>query len=228
MVHVTGPELVGNALCLDFANTVNARPDPTRDWLADPADVDDWARNVGLDGRPAGTLSELHELREAVYRTFSAVAAGNRPAAADLDLITAIYAEAVEAARLVPANTAYGTDRRQPRTADAAYRADGRRQGAGDAAYGADGRRPRTADAAYVLDWARPTTDRHVRWAVVESAMDLLRQGPLDRIGECPSCGWLFVDTSRNGRRRWCSMAMCGNRVKSARHYAARSAGTPR
>jgi predicted RNA-binding Zn ribbon-like protein len=32
----------------------------------------------------------------------------------------------------------------------------------------------------------------------------------------------VFLDTSRNGRRRWCSMAMCGNAVKYARHAHAR------
>ncbi|MFD0480100.1 CGNR zinc finger domain-containing protein [Nonomuraea thailandensis] len=42
--------------------------------------------------------------------------------------------------------------------------------------------------------------------------------------GECPSCGWLFLDTTRNGSRRWCSMAMCGSQVKSRRYYAAKTA----
>ncbi|WP_257985183.1 CGNR zinc finger domain-containing protein [Bacillus sp. T33-2] len=32
-------------------------------------------------------------------------------------------------------------------------------------------------------------------------------------------CGWLFVDTSRNKSRRWCSMEDCGNRAKAKRHY---------
>ena len=182
---MTALELVGNALCLDFANTVNNRQDPDRDWLAEPDGLRRWAEHVGL-GPMAGrrsrsdTVAAARALREAVFRTFRAVAGGERPAAADLDVITATCAEGVKAARLVPG-------------------------------------RP-----AYELDWAQPTTDRQVLWAVADSAMELLRRGPLDRIGECPSCGWLFLDTSRNGRRRWCSMAMCGNRVKSARHYASR------
>jgi predicted RNA-binding Zn ribbon-like protein len=28
-----------------------------------------------------------------------------------------------------------------------------------------------------------------------------------------------FYDTTRNGTRRWCSMAICGNRAKAHRHY---------
>ena len=31
---------------------------------------------------------------------------------------------------------------------------------------------------------------------------------------------WLFLDTSKAGRRRWCDMADCGNAAKSRRHYA--------
>lgn len=44
------------------------------------------------------------------------------------------------------------------------------------------------------------------------------------RVGRCPGrvCGWLFADP--RGRRRWCSMATCGNRAKARRH-AARVAG---
>ena len=41
-----------------------------------------------------------------------------------------------------------------------------------------------------------------------------------DRIRVCgnPLCRWLFVDRSRNRSRRWCEMAVCGNRVKVGRH----------
>jgi predicted RNA-binding Zn ribbon-like protein len=31
-------------------------------------------------------------------------------------------------------------------------------------------------------------------------------------------CRWVFHDTSRSGRRKWCDMATCGNRAKVARH----------
>lgn len=41
---------------------------------------------------------------------------------------------------------------------------------------------------------------------------------PRERLRSCPRCGWLFVDTSRGGRRRWCSMRTCGNREKALRH----------
>ena len=50
-------------------------------------------------------------------------------------------------------------------------------------------------------------------WAAVE----LLSGGPLHRLKQCPShdCRWLFIDRTRNGSRRWCDMATCGNREKT-------------
>jgi predicted RNA-binding Zn ribbon-like protein len=43
----------------------------------------------------------------------------------------------------------------------------------------------------------------------------------LARVKEChgEGCGWLFVDDSRGGNRRWCSMQSCGNRAKARSHY---------
>jgi predicted RNA-binding Zn ribbon-like protein len=41
---------------------------------------------------------------------------------------------------------------------------------------------------------------------------------PAERIRACGRCGWLFLDSSRGGRRRWCSMSTCGNREKASRH----------
>jgi predicted RNA-binding Zn ribbon-like protein len=41
---------------------------------------------------------------------------------------------------------------------------------------------------------------------------------PRERLRACPRCGWLFLDTSRGGKRRWCSMRTCGNREKVSRH----------
>lgn len=56
---------------------------------------------------------------------------------------------------------------------------------------------------------------------VLWSTGDLLAGPRLDRVRRCanPECGWLFLDDSRAGRRRWCSMQSCGNRAKARRHY---------
>ena len=56
--------------------------------------------------------------------------------------------------------------------------------------------------------------------AMVESASDALILGELARVRRCadPRCSRVFQDETRNGRRRWCDMATCGNRAKAARH----------
>lgn len=48
--------------------------------------------------------------------------------------------------------------------------------------------------------------------------MDALLRLPSERLGACPACGWMFYDVTRGGRRRWCSMATCGNRSKVRQH----------
>jgi predicted RNA-binding Zn ribbon-like protein len=55
---------------------------------------------------------------------------------------------------------------------------------------------------------------------VVESAADALILTELERVRRCadPRCGRVFQDETKNGRRRWCDMATCGNRAKAARH----------
>jgi predicted RNA-binding Zn ribbon-like protein len=54
--------------------------------------------------------------------------------------------------------------------------------------------------------------------AVAWSAAGLLSSPDVAKVCACPGidCGWLFVDT--RGRRRWCDMAVCGNRAKVAAH----------
>jgi predicted RNA-binding Zn ribbon-like protein len=57
--------------------------------------------------------------------------------------------------------------------------------------------------------------------AIARSAAELISEGPLAPIRKCvnPRCGLFFYDDSRTGRRRWCSMAVCGNRAKVSAHY---------
>jgi predicted RNA-binding Zn ribbon-like protein len=67
---------------------------------------------------------------------------------------------------------------------------------------------------------------RLVRWRDADAVTSILAMLsieafftlPRDRLRSCPRCGWLFLDTSRGGQRRWCSMRVCGNREKLSRH----------
>ncbi|MBW4708200.1 CGNR zinc finger domain-containing protein [Roseobacter sp. YSTF-M11] len=52
----------------------------------------------------------------------------------------------------------------------------------------------------------------------------LLRSCDLPRLRNCDRCSWLFIDRGRGRRRRWCSMATCGSREKSAAYYQRRKA----
>ena len=56
---------------------------------------------------------------------------------------------------------------------------------------------------------------------VLWSVGDLLVGPQLAKLRECSNdkCLWLFLDDSKNGTRRWCSMQACGNRAKAHRHY---------
>lgn len=56
---------------------------------------------------------------------------------------------------------------------------------------------------------------------VLWSAIDLLGGARLAKVKRCANdaCQWLFIDDSKNGSRRWCSMSSCGNRAKAYRHY---------
>ncbi len=58
-------------------------------------------------------------------------------------------------------------------------------------------------------------------WLAADNLLHLIAEAP-HRIRQCahPECVLFFYDTSKNGTRRWHSMATCGNRTKAARHYA--------
>jgi predicted RNA-binding Zn ribbon-like protein len=99
-------------------------------------------------------------------------------------------------------------------------------------------RRPETADLRLVNRWARRPTvspqldaSMRIRWVgsapgqavlvrLAAAAVELVAGPDRKRIRNCadPSCSLMFIDRSRPGRRRWCSMERCGNRAKTARY----------
>ncbi|MEU6040779.1 CGNR zinc finger domain-containing protein [Actinomadura sp. NPDC047616] len=68
---------------------------------------------------------------------------------------------------------------------------------------------PRTDDPAWLPSWLAAT-----------DYLRLMADSP-GRVKPCahPNCVLYFYDTTKSGTRRWCSMAVCGNRAKAARHY---------
>jgi predicted RNA-binding Zn ribbon-like protein len=120
-------------------------------------------------------------LRSALFGIFSAVAAGNKPAAADLDVLNAEVSASMSHTCLVRSS---------------------------------DG-------SAFGWGWSGDGPER-VLWPIVRSAADLLTSDTQCKlVRECGAgeCRWLFLDTSKNRSRQWCSMQSCGNREKARRHY---------
>ena len=63
------------------------------------------------------------------------------------------------------------------------------------------------------LELAKPTD----LWSpIVDATADLLAETEVSRIRKCESCVVHFFDTSKKGSRRWCSMNICGNKLKVA------------
>ena len=58
-----------------------------------------------------------------------------------------------------------------------------------------------------------------LRLRIVEAAATLLVSEAMRRVKSCPTCGWLFLDASKNRSRRWCSMDTCGAVAKARRYY---------
>jgi predicted RNA-binding Zn ribbon-like protein len=60
-------------------------------------------------------------------------------------------------------------------------------------------------------------------WPVVAAAVELLTARPAERVKPCQACRFVFLDQSKNGSRRWCSMDDCGKAAKIARYLQRRS-----
>jgi predicted RNA-binding Zn ribbon-like protein len=54
---------------------------------------------------------------------------------------------------------------------------------------------------------------------ILNDSYELLLSDKLLKVKECPNCGWLFYDSTKNGKRRWCSMKSCGSNVKALEWY---------
>ena len=75
--------------------------------------------------------------------------------------------------------------------------------------------------------WADEAALESPLWPVARDAADLLTHPDAVRVKACASddCSALFVDTTKNRRRRWCDMKICGNRAKVRRHRESKRRG---
>jgi predicted RNA-binding Zn ribbon-like protein len=82
-------------------------------------------------------------------------------------------------------------------------------------------------EGSYRWRWQGEESDpRALVWRVLWSAASLLRSDEVGNVRVCAGddCGWMYVDRSRNGLRRWCQMRTCGTREKSRRRRVSGSA----
>jgi predicted RNA-binding Zn ribbon-like protein len=191
-------EFVAGHVALDFVNTVDWRSDPARrhELIGDVEGLAAWARKAGLASAAERTAVTL-----AARRDRPGAERGLRRARRLRELLARLF--------LAIANGGRPSDRDLGRLN--AFLGAALRQ-----------RRLTTKRSACVWSWATETrgVDRAL-WPIVLAAAELLTSPSRARIRACAAhgCGWLFLDTSRSQRRRWCTMASCGNRAKARRFY---------
>lgn len=194
-------EFLGNSLCLDFVNTAEYRELPHGKPVKDLLDTLDaliaWAAR-------AKVISAAQEkiLRKIEQQNSAAASRFWRSAVALREDIYRVFAALAHGKNPLP------KDLDALSTLIAHFQAQKKLQRRG-AVYG----------------WAWTDSLENVEiilGPIIEAASALLTKGPLDRVRQCTAdqCGWLFLDTSRNGTRRWCDMRDCGNRAKARRFYA--------
>lgn len=194
--------ITAGILCLDFANTLSwrrsARPVERLETFEDLAS---WARQVGL-------VSRSQEARLCREATTDPLHAARRLRQARV-LREAIFGVAAAI-----------TENRDPSERDVRALEDPIRKAVAHSHLARQNRDFRWEPA--------PQGDPmdQVLWRVALSAQDLLTSDQARRIGQCAGrdCRWLWIDQTKNRSRRWCDMAVCGNRAKAHRHYERRAA----
>jgi predicted RNA-binding Zn ribbon-like protein len=187
-------DFIGGHVALDFTNTVTARDTTPRDWLDGYGRLLEWAGKAGvidtrIDARLASTAD--HAPREAA----AALGRARKVREALHDVCVALLdARTAPAAALNEIETAW--KRAAARSHMSTH--DHRLHLEPD---------PDASGLDLPLD------------RVVFAAVDLLGELDADRTRVCRGhdCGWLFIDSSKSGRRVWCDMGTCGNAAKSRR-----------
>jgi predicted RNA-binding Zn ribbon-like protein len=192
------PKLVAGARGLDFLNTIEWRGDPGArgERLTSYAELLAWGEKAGILAR--GDVEDLM------------AEAGRHPRAATRVLHAAIaLREATAAALTAPAIDSRALERLNGRLSGVRFEFRVERAAGGSF---------RSAVEAVGSPLHRPLD------LIAREVVSMLSSHPRQQIHACGNarCGWFFIDASRNGARRWCQMATCGNQAKARAHYARR------
>ncbi|MFJ9446160.1 CGNR zinc finger domain-containing protein [Kitasatospora sp. NPDC101235] len=193
----TPRDLVGGHLVVDLVNTVTARDAEGIDWLDGYPRLLEWAALTGeFDPADLAALQQLADAQPA--NAAQALDRGRELREALHALITALIDQDAPA----PAEALAQVEQHWKRAAARAHLA----------VHG---------NAPQLLVSVGDSGLEYLNHALALWAFDLLRSLPLDRTRVCPGhrCGWVFIDSSRGGRRRWCDMGTCGNSAKGRTHY---------
>ena len=205
MVDPYAFELGAGALCLDFVNTLGNRagPEPLEEHLVEYGDLLDFARQAGAVTAPA---AEVLAGAAAAHPADAARALAR--AIALREELHDIFEPLVRGQRPDP----HGLDGLNAELATALAHARVSPRGEGFALGWDDPGPPDPPTGRARLD--APL------WPIAHSAMEVLLESDLSRLGECESdtCGFLFLDATRNRSRRWCDTRICGNRARVRRH----------
>jgi predicted RNA-binding Zn ribbon-like protein len=192
--------LVGGNLALDFANTESGRGFAThQNHLLEASNVLDW-------------LDHARALPPEDTRWLRAEASARADLARDLLACAVALRSAIHAV-----GAAIGRGAAPPEASLAALSAQ----------YARCMERASLAAGTDSCHWRWSLRDAPIEAAlgpIALAAVRLFTEGDFGRIKECRghACGWLFYDTSKNNRRRWCEMQVCGNRAKQMRLAARR------
>ena len=190
-------QFVGGDLCLDFANTVGGkRGAVTREYLNTYADFLSWCRQAGI-------LDPVQQERLASL-------AAAEPGEAD-----SVLERAVELREAIYRTFATLAERRAPDAPDLERLNS-------ELAAALCRLRVRAGEDGFDWRWAadEPRLE-HPLGPVARAAAELLTdREAMAHVRRCQgdTCGWLFLDSSKNHSRRWCDMRDCGNRAKVRRH----------
>ena len=195
-------ELIGGRLCLDFANTISTRIETGREYLTNYVELVAWSQHAGALTEDGAEALRHH-------------AAGHPDLAAVALERATLFRETIY--RIFSAIA----DSWEPGEADLAALNEALRPALSrlEVAPSGDG---------FAWRWTLDGDDLDgMLWPVARSAADLITSEDLERVRQCArdGCDWLFVDTSKNHSRRWCSMDLCGSRVKAKRYYQRKRKG---
>ena len=185
--------LIGGVLCLDFANTLYGHTESVHEYLFDYRDLVLWSRHAGIfSPEKAGIMLSKWE---------------QAPAESE-----AVFRQAIQLRETIFRVFTALTHDETPGENDLAELHQTWLENETHS-------KLVQSDAGFALGWEEGQAIDSMLWSITRSAVELLTSDDLKRVKQCGRCDWLFMDRSRSGKRRWCSMDACGNRIKMARRY---------